>query len=64
MHPAFDQLWTVLKATLAISLLAAGSLFSANVMDQQGLNPFSAALGRTDGNSISSDKPGRVAAAQ
>lgn len=44
MHPAFDQLWTVLKATLAISLLAAGSLFSANVMDQQGLNPFSAAL--------------------
>jgi hypothetical protein len=44
MHLAFDRLWTVLKATLAISLLAAGSLFSANVMDQQGLNPFAAAL--------------------
>ncbi len=44
MHPALRRLWTVLKATLAISLLAAGSLYSANVVDRQGLNPFAAAL--------------------
>jgi hypothetical protein len=44
MHLAVSQAWTIVKATLAISLLAAGSLFSASVMDQQGLNPFAAAL--------------------
>jgi hypothetical protein len=44
MHLAFDRLWTVLKATLAIGLLAAGSLYSANVVDRQGLNSFTAAL--------------------
>lgn len=41
---AFGPLWTILKATLAVGLLAAGSLYSANVMDQRGLNPFAAAL--------------------
>lgn len=44
MHSAFGQLWTVLKASLAIGLLAAGSLYSANVVDRPGLNPFAAAL--------------------
>ncbi|GJD74101.1 MULTISPECIES: hypothetical protein [Methylobacterium] len=44
MPPAIDRLWTFLKATLAIGLLAAGSLYSANVMDRRGLNPFAAAL--------------------
>lgn len=44
MHSAFSRLWTVLKAALAIGLLAAGSLYSANVVDRQGLNPFAAAL--------------------
>ena len=44
MHLAFKRLWTVLKATMAIALLAAGSLYSANVVDKQGLNPFAAAL--------------------
>lgn len=44
MHLAFSRLWTVLKATLAIGLLAAGSLYSANVVDQKGLNPVAAAL--------------------
>ena len=44
MHFAVSQAWTIAKAMLAVSLLAAGSLFSANVMDQQGLNPFAAAL--------------------
>lgn len=44
MQSAFARLWTVLKATLAIALLAAVSLYSANVVDQKGLNPFAAAL--------------------
>lgn len=44
MYPAFRRLLTVLKATLGIGLLAAGSLYSANVVDRQGLNPFAAAL--------------------
>ena len=44
MHPAFTRLWTVLKATLAIGFLAGGSLYSANVLDKQGLNLFAAAL--------------------
>lgn len=44
MHSAFSRLWTVLKATLAIGLLAAGSLYSANVVDRKGMNPFAAAL--------------------
>jgi hypothetical protein len=42
---ALGRLWTVLKAALAIGLLAVGSLYSANVVDQKGLNPFAAALG-------------------
>ena len=58
MHPALDQLWTVLKATLAISLLAAGSLFSANAMDQLGLNPFTAAL--AEPTTTGSIKPSRA----
>ena len=41
---AFSRVWTVLKATLAIGLLAAGSLYSANLVDQKGLNPFAVAL--------------------
>jgi len=45
MLPALGRLWTVLKAAMAIGLLAAGSLYSANVVDQKGLNPFAAALG-------------------
>ena len=44
MHPALTRLWTVLKATLAIGLLAVGSLYSASIVDKQGLNPFAAAL--------------------
>lgn len=44
MLPALGRLWTVLKAAMAIGLLAAGSLYSANVVDQKGLNPFAAAL--------------------
>ena len=44
MHSAFSHLRTVLKAVLAISILAAGSLYSANVVHQEGLNPFAAAL--------------------
>lgn len=44
MHPAFGRLWTVLKAALAIGLLAAGSLYSANIVDRRGLNPLAAAL--------------------
>lgn len=44
MFSAFSRLWTVLKAAMAIGLLAAGSLYSANVVDQKGLNPFAAAL--------------------
>lgn len=44
MHPAFTRLRTVLKATLAIGFLAGGSLYSANVLDKQGLNPFAAAM--------------------
>ncbi|WP_156653424.1 hypothetical protein [Methylobacterium sp. Leaf111] len=44
MHLAFNGFWTVLKTTLAIGLLAAGSLYSDNVMDQRGFNSFAAAL--------------------
>ncbi|MHC2002028.1 hypothetical protein ACYQR9_16560 [Methylobacterium sp. CM6241] len=44
MQRALVRLWTVLKATLAIGLLAASSLYSASVADRQGLNPFAAAL--------------------
>jgi hypothetical protein len=44
MHFAFSHLRTVLKAVLGISLLAAGSLYSANLVHQKGLNPFAAAL--------------------
>jgi hypothetical protein len=43
MHSAFSRLWTVLKATLAIGLLVAGSVYSANVVDQKGLNLLAAA---------------------
>ena len=55
---AFSPLWTILKATLAIALLAAGSLYSANVMDQRGLNPFAAAL--AEPVTTGSIKAGRV----
>jgi len=44
MQAAFNRIWTVLKATVAIGLLAGLSLYSANVVDQRGLNPFAAAL--------------------
>ena len=44
MRSATGRLWTVLKATLGIGLLAALSLYSASVVDQRGLNPFAAAL--------------------
>jgi hypothetical protein len=44
MQAAFSRIWTVLKATVAIGLLAGLSLYSANVVDQRGLNPFAAAL--------------------
>lgn len=44
MHSALTRLWTGLKATLAIGLLAVGSLYSANALDKQGLNPFAAAM--------------------
>ena len=43
MH-AFSRLWTVLKATLGIGLLVAGSLYSATLIDRKGANPFAAAL--------------------
>jgi hypothetical protein len=41
---AFIRLWTVLKATIAIGLLAAVSLHSAKIVDRKGMNPFTAAL--------------------
>ena len=41
---AFSRLWTVLKATLGIGLLVAGSLYSATILDRKGVNPFTAAL--------------------
>lgn len=44
MHSAFRRLWMVLKSALAIGLLAAGSLYSANVVDRKGMNPFAATL--------------------
>jgi hypothetical protein len=58
MHLAFNGFRTVLKTTLAIGLLAAGSLYSANVMDQRGLNPFAAAL--VEPTTTGSVKIGRV----
>lgn len=45
MPSALSQLWIGLKATLAIGLLAAGSLYSAKIVDERGVNPFVAALG-------------------
>jgi hypothetical protein len=45
MPSPLSQLWSGLKATLAIGLLAAGSLYSAKLVDERGLNPFAAALG-------------------
>lgn len=42
--PAAGRLWAVLKATLAIGLLAAKSLYPASIVDRKGLNPFAAAL--------------------
>ncbi|KQP38376.1 hypothetical protein ASF49_05075 [Methylobacterium sp. Leaf104] len=44
MQSALGRLATVLKATLAIGLLAALSLYSADIADRKGLNPFAAAL--------------------
>ena len=41
---ASSRLWAGLKATLAVGLLAAGSLYSASLVDRKGLNPFAAAL--------------------
>jgi len=45
MSSALIRLWIGLKATLAIGLLAAGSLYSAKIVDERGLNPFAATLG-------------------
>ena len=44
MQSAFSRFRTALKATLAIGLLAAGSLYAAQVVDRKGVNPFTAAL--------------------
>jgi hypothetical protein len=45
MSSALIRLWIGLKATLTIGLLAAGSLYSAKIVDERGLNLFAAALG-------------------
>lgn len=58
MLSAVSRFWTVLKAALAIGLLAVGSLYSASIVDKQGLNPFAAAL--TDPVTTGSIKPKRV----
>ena len=58
MHLAFSRLWAILKAMLAVGLLAAGSLYSANVVDRKGLNPFAAAL--VEPATTGSVKAGRV----
>ena len=34
MFLAFSRIWTVLKATLAVGLLAVGSLYSAQIVDR------------------------------
>jgi len=44
MQSASIALWTVLKAAFVIALVAAMSLYWASVIDQEGLNPFAAAL--------------------
>lgn len=58
MLTVFGRLWTALKATVAIGLLAGLSLYSANVVDQKGLNPFAAAL--TEPTTTGSIKANRV----
>ena len=52
---AFSRLWTVLKATLGIGLLIAGALYSAEIVDRRGANPFAAAL--IDPTTTASIKP-------
>jgi hypothetical protein len=58
MQSAFSRLWTGLKATLAIGLLAAGSLYSAKIVDRKGVNPFTAAL--VEPTTTGSIKPSRA----
>ncbi|WP_264048091.1 hypothetical protein [Methylobacterium flocculans] len=58
MHAALRRLWITAKAILAVGLLATGSLYSANVVDRNGLNPFSAAL--AEPAVTGSIKPGRA----
>ncbi|KQP31249.1 hypothetical protein ASF49_11840 [Methylobacterium sp. Leaf104] len=38
MRAALDRLWITVKAILAIGLLAAGSLYSANIVDRKSQN--------------------------
>jgi hypothetical protein len=58
MLSAFSRLWTVLKAALAIGLLAAGSLYSAQIIDRRGVHPVTAAL--AEPTTTGSIKPSRA----
>ncbi|WP_431311100.1 hypothetical protein [Methylobacterium nigriterrae] len=40
MHSVAWQAWQAVKAVLAISALVCAALYSADRIDQQGLNPF------------------------
>ena len=61
MLSALSRIWTVLKAALAIGLLAGGSLYSAQIVDRQGVNPFTAALAEpTTTGSIKPNRPVRT----
>jgi hypothetical protein len=44
MYLAFSWFWTVLKAALAIGVFIGMSLYSAQIVDREGANPFTAAL--------------------
>jgi hypothetical protein len=44
MHVSLWRLWITVKTIVAVGLLAVGSLYSAAIVDRQGLNPFSVAL--------------------
>ncbi|MGU3359993.1 hypothetical protein ACLBWX_06625 [Methylobacterium sp. M6A4_1b] len=44
MRAAFSRLWITVKAILAVGLLAAGSLYSATIVDRKDQSTFASAL--------------------